>query len=243
MSWMSQLFKIALLTLLISKSLAQDQKFFGTLVKSNPYMTTELLFGEKINLKSGDKIELLDFLDTKIKVIANGKVGYVWPDEFKIDSDFLEFKKYHAAKKQGESQSQINEELNQNIKFDSVKSSFGDSSIYIIRAKGKSISLYDRPNGKEITSLPKTELLKIRSIVSNEYFEVISLFNKNIKGYVIAHYCDVDEILNAKLAPNNSNQLSPPSNSITKPTTIYTGPRGGQYYINKNGKKIYIKKD
>lgn len=24
--------------------------------------------------------------------------------------------------------------------------------------------------------------------------------------------------------------------------TIYTGPRGGQYYINKNGKKTYIKK-
>lgn len=33
--------------------------------------------------------------------------------------------------------------------------------------------------------------------------------------------------------------VSPSSNSDR---TIYTGPRGGQYYINKNGNKTYIKK-
>jgi hypothetical protein len=31
-------------------------------------------------------------------------------------------------------------------------------------------------------------------------------------------------------------------NSNSSGKTIYTGPRGGQYYINKNGKKTYIKK-
>ena len=28
----------------------------------------------------------------------------------------------------------------------------------------------------------------------------------------------------------------------TTGATIYTGPRGGQYYINKNGNKVYVKK-
>ncbi len=33
------------------------------------------------------------------------------------------------------------------------------------------------------------------------------------------------------------------SNSNSSGRTIYTGPRGGKYYINKNGNKTYIKKN
>lgn len=34
-----------------------------------------------------------------------------------------------------------------------------------------------------------------------------------------------------------------PSYDFNSNRTIYTGPRGGQYYINSNGNKTYIKKD
>ena len=35
---------------------------------------------------------------------------------------------------------------------------------------------------------------------------------------------------------------NPNSNNYSAPKTIQTGPRGGQYYINSNGNKTYIKK-
>ena len=35
---------------------------------------------------------------------------------------------------------------------------------------------------------------------------------------------------------------NPNSNNYSAPKTIRTGPRGGQYYINSNGNKTYIKK-
>lgn len=35
---------------------------------------------------------------------------------------------------------------------------------------------------------------------------------------------------------------TPKTNYNSSGKTIYTGPRGGQYYINKNGNKTYIKK-
>ncbi|GAB3822313.1 hypothetical protein GCM10028895_26460 [Pontibacter rugosus] len=41
-------------------------------------------------------------------------------------------------------------------------------------------------------------------------------------------------------------EISSPSNtsgySTTPSRTIHTGPRGGKYYINKNGNKTYIKR-
>lgn len=44
---------------------------------------------------------------------------------------------------------------------------------------------------------------------------------------------------------SNSNYTVPKSNynvTYSAPKTIYTGPRGGKYYINGNGNKTYLKK-
>lgn len=35
---------------------------------------------------------------------------------------------------------------------------------------------------------------------------------------------------------------SPEASNYGQGHTIYTGPRGGQYYINENGKKVYVPK-
>jgi hypothetical protein len=229
-------------------SLAQEQKFYGTLVKPNPYMMTETLFGEKINLKRGEKVELINLIESKIKVLANNRLGYMWPDEFRQDSSFLEFNKLMNLKIQELKQTDLaqlehKDSVKQSLlaKFDSVKSVYEDSSIYIVRAKSESITLYKHPNGEIISKLPRTEILKIKSTISNEYFEVVSLFDKEIKGYVIAHYCETDPKLNYKIELNNSAKEN--KVQFNSSPTIHTGPRGGKYYINKNGNKTYIKKN
>ncbi|MBU2464612.1 MAG: hypothetical protein KJ844_11075, partial [Candidatus Edwardsbacteria bacterium] len=51
------------------------------------------------------------------------------------------------------------------------------------------------------------------------------------------------------IIPTKSASKDKKDTTITKTSTkstdriIYTGPRGGQYYYNSKGKKVYIKKD
>ena len=47
---------------------------------------------------------------------------------------------------------------------------------------------------------------------------------------------------NSNSTYNNSNLFSSPSYNNNSGRTIHTGARGGQYYINSNGNKTYIKK-
>lgn len=51
-------------------------------------------------------------------------------------------------------------------------------------------------------------------------------------------------VLLTQLEPLPSHTATVPgySGSSSSSNTIYTGPRGGRYYINKNGNKTYIKK-
>lgn len=52
--------------------------------------------------------------------------------------------------------------------------------------------------------------------------------------YNSSTYAKTDTVVKTGLTPNTG--LTPRTGA-----TIYTGPRGGQYYINKNGNKTYIK--
>ena len=65
-----------------------------------------------------------------------------------------------------------------------------------------------------------------------------------VKKYSPCSVCkpptDVDEKTTKKEQPKAEETKS--NASTYNGRTIYTGPRGGQYYINKNGKKTYIKK-
>jgi hypothetical protein len=47
---------------------------------------------------------------------------------------------------------------------------------------------------------------------------------------------------NSSSTYKNLNNYSTPSYSTGSGRTIHTGPRGGQYYINSNGNKTYVKK-
>lgn len=60
----------------------------------------------------------------------------------------------------------------------------------------------------------------------------VKAFTKNIKK-VKAEKREYD---------NESNYSYTPSNRSSGSHTIHTGPRGGHYYINKNGNKTYVKK-
>lgn len=42
--------------------------------------------------------------------------------------------------------------------------------------------------------------------------------------------------------PSSSSSTYTPTSSTTSSRTIYTGPRGGKYYINSHGNKTYVRK-
>jgi hypothetical protein len=81
-----------------------------------------------------------------------------------------------------------------------------------------------------------------------EYSSQLSLQNAIKWGYEPCAIC------NPPVVNNSSDQVkniyTPPADKIksgssvssSSDKTIYTGPRGGKYYINSKGKKVYVKK-
>ncbi len=85
-----------------------------------------------------------------------------------------------------------------------------------------------------------TQIINSQSQIINEFKIEIT----NLK----ALFEKIDKILGVTVTsttntPSTTKQTTTPSyKSDNSNRTIHTGPRGGKYYINKNGKKTYIKK-
>lgn len=114
----------------------------------------------------------------------------------------------------------------------------------------------------EVTATRKTHLLKkMNQATFNDSLviqagEKFSVFEHYDNGYYKVSYNHSDyyvyypyfneiDLLDSKAKPislpaHNSTHKQTHSGNSSK--TIRTGPRGGQYYINSNGKKTYIKR-
>lgn len=93
---------------------------------------------------------------------------------------------------------------------------------------------YDTSNGFYLASYQKT-----KGFFHHSKIDSIPILNfyKNIKE---GKKSTVD--INSATNPSDTNtNVGTPSNSSSGGRTIHTGPRGGRYYINSNGKKTYIK--
>lgn len=111
---------------------ALPKRYYSKLKGTNPYMTTAPLFGDKMDLKSGEMVELIDIVNQKIKIYSGTNVGYVWPDQLEATSDLSELQ--NEVKKRNQfRQFQKDKEL-ESIEhiFDSLKGSYGDSSKFIV---------------------------------------------------------------------------------------------------------------
>jgi hypothetical protein len=96
-----------------------------------------------------------------------------------------------------------------------------------------------------LTVQPGETLFLIEYNKRTEYFTVRYNFNQYYVYYpylsdingVYSNLKQSSEYVNYSSSPTPSNN----SNSGNSSHHIITGPRGGKYYINKNGKKTYIK--
>ncbi|HAZ00604.1 MAG: hypothetical protein A2W90_04950 [Bacteroidetes bacterium GWF2_42_66] len=108
------------------------------------------------------------------------------------------------------------------------------------------VSIYKLPssNSEVIIAIPAKKKFEILGY-SSGYFKVN--YNGEI-GYLNEIYIKSNSQINTLKNSNFDTEhylksKSTPSKSkgYYKDKTIYTGPRGGKYYINKNGNKTYIK--
>jgi hypothetical protein len=145
------------------------KKYYSKVTGLPSYIMTEPTFGERINLKKGEIVELIDIIDKKAKVFVKSTFGYAWLSDLEQNSDLVEFKKAIESRN----------------KFEPEKNNTTTPDLNI---------------SSDTTRKPDNEHIK-ESLSQTSY--------------------------------------QSPSNSYH---SIQTGPKGGKYYINKNGNKTYVKK-
>ena len=116
---------------------------------------------------------------------------------------------------------------------------------------------YDYLNQQNSFNFPNSNLNSkpFEDNFGNNYKHYDNLFNDTdndgLTNYFDNNDQDKDYFKSLYKSDNNSNsyQFNTPSTNYNSSyydfnsnKTIYTGPQGGQYYINKNGNKTYIKK-
>jgi hypothetical protein len=126
---------------------------------------------------------------------------------------------------------------------------FSDTTIYVrVFEAEKQARLFQLPNlfSETLKRIRNGDSVRVLSYNGDDFFKVRY---KDEEGYVSTKVLQLDK--NALTIVNNYNasqRNSRPayegsSNYRSSPSrTIHTGPRGGKYYINKNGKKTYVKK-
>ncbi|MBT1695659.1 hypothetical protein KK083_02145 [Fulvivirgaceae bacterium PWU4] len=125
-------------------------------------------------------------------------------------------------------------------------------------------------DAKELATVKSRDSVLIVDYDGGKYLKVRSAVDKTIQGYLYIDFFQYDakavDIINRhpknqsngkkiKMLPlpkedkyqqtdysNSRNNTSPNTGSYSQSKAIHTGPRGGQYYINKNGNKTYVKK-
>jgi hypothetical protein len=191
-------------------SIGQDvnsRKFYGTINKPRAYMFDSPLFGNKSVLLQNEKVELIEIVDGKIKVFIYNKYGYLFPDDLKQNAEFFEFKskeekRIAAIVKEKQMRLEEKARIDNDLlaKFDSIKQSFGDSSMFIIRSKRDNIQLFVSPNGKVLSdSLSRPDALKVIKIDNNEYLKIQSIYNNEIIGYILNADVEIDSKLQSEI--------------------------------------------
>jgi len=146
-----------------------------------------------------------------------------------------------------------------------------DSASSLVFAPSKyPIAIRERPNidSDAIVYLNSVDSVLLLEYTGGDYYKVCLPINRTKAGYVSLDYLTYDQTPVTRVNTYNQTHgkgrrltyTSPPrgyekqktnkyteaqlynSNSSSPATrTIHTGPRGGRYYINKNGKKTYVK--
>lgn len=84
-------------------------------------------------------------------------------------------------------------------------------------------------------------------VCASDTTKMVRIKYTDLKGYKLCTYCEYKaKPVDTTPTPSKSSSYSTSSNSTstyknTNNHTIYTGPRGGKYYINSKGKKVYVK--
>lgn len=111
------------------------------------------------------------------------------------------------------------------------------------------ILVFGEPNvlSRKFESVKQNESVAVTKKLENDWVAII------YKG--TRYYCQMTSLIPSReyanqlkgspgnnTPPASSPTYTPSNSSYTPSQTIRTGPRGGQYYINKNGNKTYIKR-
>jgi hypothetical protein len=198
------------------------------------------------------KAIVLSFVSITLNIAAHSQTKTIL--DFKIDSLSVELSMLEQEKKAIESQINV---INLQIEKLSHQKmiEFGDSTIKAKCVYFSGCYLTDAPNSR--SNIVKKVLYGESVRIDARYF-VNKYFKASAAGEVGYLYYEVvernpDVLVLLKAYSSKAQPLTPSTsvsqqgNDYSAPSTggyhsIQTGPRGGKYYINSNGKKTYVKK-
>lgn len=105
---------------------------------------------------------------------------------------------------------------------------------------GDSIIIYDLNNEQYL--IRSKYLIGLIPMATVDQTKAIKKYNKQITKANKSKTRLYTNESYSNTSPNTKSYQSSGSSSYGGTHTIHTGPRGGQYYINKNGNKTYVKK-
>lgn len=163
--------------------------------------------------------------------------------QIKIDSLNLELDK---LEQQINHLKYIRQDSEEKLRLSSVKGVNDGNGIETIARVSSDLGpfqLKDKPGGKKIGTVPINAKIIVFAYENNFY----KIKYKNTFGYLVASYLKlepaVENLLKGSQSTSYGNPNSTTNRSSSNTRKILTGPRGGKYYINKNGNKTYIKRN
>ena len=174
---------------------------------------------------------------------SNELINTIDSCQIKIDSLNLELDK---LEQQIDYLKYLRQDSEEKLRLSSVKGINDGNGIEAIARVSSDLGpfqLKDKPGGKKIGTVPINAKIIVFAYENNFY----KIKYKNTFGYVVASYLKLEPAIEKLLKRSQSTSYGNPSSTTTSPRTtsrtIYTGPRGGRYYINKNGNKTYLKRN
>lgn len=195
------------------------KRYYAEVIGIKPYMSSKPIFGDITYLQEGDKVEIIDFEDRKLKIKSSKGIGYISPSNLQSNSELDEFIEY--AKRRNTFLKVKNKVQAQSIEaaFDSIKRSYGDSSFFIVRtSEGLKVGLYKTPEFKnKIAVVTHKDVLKI-NIFYNQYIVGVYDLSHSVAGYINNGYIDTNEELREYFNKEGEKSLMTRFNKLYKPT-------------------------
>ncbi len=148
------------------------------------------------------RAQLIKIEGGAIQVLMDGEYGYVVESGIIKDDEYLEFKRNETQRKE--------------LIFQEILTSYGDSSIFIIRARGEGVDLYDKPAGRIISYHSRDEIFMIigneLNAMTLENFKFLKaktiVTDSVIYGYVHMDQVELNRALEASIIGMMDNKQS-----------------------------------